>query len=67
MAAAEATALAELPEHVRVEQWRWDCLTDALVGFDAAHVLSRSQADLHVILAAKAAGCSDGLLLEIFG
>lgn len=60
------TAGAPVYEVLTVIEWRIDQLRRAGVQQPAAALLAECDADLHVILTAKAAGCDDHTLRRIF-
>lgn len=49
-----------------VDEWRRHELVAAGVAVSVAYALARTEADLHVMLTAKAQGCPDDLLARIF-
>lgn len=64
MIATDADWLVYVP--IDVTEWRRQELRRAGCSPALAHFLAVSAADLHVMLAAKAAGCSDRLMGKIF-
>jgi hypothetical protein len=59
--------VVEQTEEERVTQWRYDVLKEAGVRSPHRAKLAFGRADLHEIVKAKEAGCSDKLLMQIFG
>jgi hypothetical protein len=54
-------------ESQRVEAWRLESMIHAGITEGTAVVLSRREEDLHAILRAHRQGCSEVLLIRIYG
>lgn len=63
----KSEATVEWSEADRIFDWRAECLQGEGVQPEVAAVLAASSSDLHKMIASKRQGCSDKLLLKIYG